>query len=97
MDAINETRFPPVVDIHGLSILLNKKPSVISIDRCNRPHTLPPACIAPDTRKPLWIVEDVIDWLRKHKEIEQPKKRLGAPTKAERIAKRAAQQQSKTV
>lgn len=84
--------FPPIVGVEGLGILLNKKPNVITIDRSRRPHTLPPACTPPDTQKPLWVVSDVIEWLRNYKEsdvMETPvKKKIGAPTKAERVAKR---------
>lgn len=82
--------FPPILGTDELSLLLKRKN--INNDRCNRPHTLPEACIPPDTQKPLWILEDVIEWLRQHKETPKhlrpitPKK--GAPTKAERIAKR---------
>ena len=81
--------FPPIVDIHGLSVLLNRQPEVIAAARCTRPHTLPPACSIPDTKKPLWIVQDVIDWLRTYQEqpvVKKPK--IGAPTKAVRIKRR---------
>lgn len=81
--------FPPVIDIEGLSFLIKRKPNVITIDRCRRPHTLPPACTPPDTKRPLWITEDVIWWLRQFEEqtvVVKPK--MGAPNKAVRIAKR---------
>lgn len=81
--------FPPIVDIHGLSVLLNRQPEVIAAARCTRPYTLPPACSIPDTKKPLWIVEDVIQWLRTYEEKPVIKKtKMGAPTKAERVKKR---------
>lgn len=90
---LEKAGFPPVIGIDGLSVLLNKKPTVITIDRCRRPHTLPPACTPPETQKPLWITQDVIEWLRQYKEQPpKPKPKLGAPKKAERIAKRAAMQ-----
>ncbi len=82
--------FPPIVGVDGLSLLLNKKPAVITIDRCRRPHTLPPACTPPDTQKPLWVVADVINWLRQFQEHKKTDKKLGAPTKSEQIAKRNA-------
>lgn len=82
--------FPPIVGIDGLGLLLNKKPSVITIDRSRRPHTLPPACTPPDTQKPLWVVSDVILWLRQYVEHEKTVVKLGAPTKSEQIAKRNA-------
>lgn len=92
---LEKAGFPPIVGIDGLSVLLNKKPTVITIDRCRRPHTLPPACTPPDTQKPLWITQDVIAWLRQYQEDSpkpKPKPKLGAPKKADRIAKRAAMQ-----
>lgn len=76
------SNFPPVVDINGLSVLLSKKPAVINIDRYKRPHTLPPACTPPETRKPLWVVSDVITWLRQFEEPVEKKIRIGAPTKS---------------
>jgi hypothetical protein len=84
------SNFPPIVDINGLSVLLAKKTAVINIDRYRRPHTLPPACTPPDTRKPLWVVSDVIAWLRQFEEHKKTDKKLGAPTKSEQIAKRNA-------
>lgn len=78
--------FPPIIGVDKLSQLLHRKASVISHDRCLRPHTLPPACVIPDTRKPLWVTEDVVNWLRQYKETSTA--RLGAPTKASRIKSR---------
>lgn len=72
--------FPPIVGIDGLSILLCKKRSVITVDRTRAPHLLPPACSPPGTQKPLWIVEDVIAWLRKNQELPIRNKR-GRPRK----------------
>lgn len=84
-----QNQLPPIIGADELSILLKRK--CINLDRCNRPDTLPEACLIPGTQKPLWVVEDVISWLRQFK--EQPKtlqviKKKGAPTKAERVAKR---------
>lgn len=83
------TAFPPILGIEGLSNLLHKKPSVIIIDRCKRPYTLPPACTPPGTKQPLWITDDVINWLRQFEESNvSTKPKIGAPTKAVRIRKR---------
>lgn len=88
--------FPPILGTDELSLLLKRKN--INNDRCNRPHTLPVACIPPDTQKPLWITEDVINWLRQYEEtpkhLRQLNARIGASTKAERIATRRANQAS---
>ena len=84
--------YPPVIGADELSILLKRKN--INQDRCSRPYTLPQACLIPGTQKPLWVVEDVLAWLRQFKEQpsrpEQVVKKIGAPTKAERVAKRRA-------
>lgn len=84
-----QNQLPPIIGADELSILLKRKS--INIDRCNRPDTLPEACLIPGTQKPLWVLEDVIAWIRQFK--EQPKslqavKKKGAPTKTERVAKR---------
>lgn len=86
--------FPPVLNALDLARLLNKTPSAIFTDRSRAPYRLPPACSPPGTKSPLWLLDDVISWLREHR--EQPcattpaPRRRGRPTKAEQIA-RAAQ------
>lgn len=92
----NFNGFPPVVGIDGLSILLSKKPNSITLDRSRKPESLPPACTPPGSQKPLWIVSDVIDWLRQYREDSNSEatikpKKMGAPTKAERIRRREMQ------
>ena len=81
-------QFPPVIGIELLSKLLQRTERVISIDRCSRPDTLPPACIIPNTRRPLWVTADVISLLQQFR--EEPVVKLGAPTKATRVKKREA-------
>jgi hypothetical protein len=84
-----------VVEVDGLSLLLRRETSTIQADRNRRPESLPPACIPPGSRTPLWIVDDVIQWLRQHQESCEPEQgiqtiaKIGAPTKAERIAAEA--------
>lgn len=86
-----QIHFPPIIGIEELSLLLKRCEAVIRKDRSNseRKHTLPGAFKPVGTKNPLWITEDVIAWLREHpEENTQPVKRMGAPTKVERIAKR---------
>lgn len=84
-----QTTFSPTVDRDGLGQLIFKKSDTISMDRVRRPQTLPPACIPPGSQKPIWIVEDVINWLRQFQEKPQSTKpKLGASTKVERVRRK---------
>lgn len=81
----------PIIGIEELSSLLKRSKEVIKKDRSDpaRKHTLPPAFKPDGTKNPLWVTEDVISWLRQHP--EEPNiltKKIGAPTKLERIKKR---------
>lgn len=85
--------FPPVFGYDGLSQLLGRSRETLQADRCRKPHTLPPCCSPPDTKQPLWLLEDVIAWLEQYREpaaVSSPAKR-GRPTKAEQVAKRRVQ------
>lgn len=86
-----------VLDVGDLSRVLRKSASSILADRARAPHRLPPACTPPGTRQPLWILGDVLAWLRQHQEpaapapspaAQAPRKR-GRPTKAEAAARAA--------
>lgn len=84
--------FPPVIGVDALSLLINKSPATILMDRSRAPHKLPPACMPPGTKQPLWLTTDVLEWLASHREAQEKKKptkrepqsKLGAPTKVER-------------
>lgn len=97
-NAGNDSR-KEVLNALDLAQLLNKTPRSIFTDRCRAPHRLPPACTPPGTKSPLWILEDVLAWLRQYQQpapapdttTQQPRRR-GRPTKAEQVARRAAQQ-----
>lgn len=94
-----------VIGIDGLSLLLHKNPATIVADRSRAPHRVPPSCEPPGSRTPLWIVEDVMNWLRSYQRpvvltpevpaaarseaIPKPQKKRGRPTKVEQ-ARRAA-------
>lgn len=87
--------FLPIIGIEELSVLLKRSKEVIKRDRCDpvRKYTLPHAYRPEGTKNPLWVTEDVIAWLREHPEepTSSAKKKLGAPTKAQRILKRERQ------
>ena len=95
----NTTPAADVLDVGDLSRVLRKSASSILADRARAPHRLPPACTPPGTRQPLWILGDVLAWLRQHQEpatpapapspaAQAPRKR-GRPTKAEAAARAA--------
>ena len=89
---------PPIFGVEQLSLLLNKAPATIFADRCRAPERVPPAFMPPGTKQPLWILTDVIEWLRNHP--EQPRMPSddprpvclgrGRPTKTEEVAARKA-------
>lgn len=84
--------FPPVVGYEGLAQLMDRSVQTLQADRCRNPDSVPPASMLPRCRKPLWIVSEVVEFVRQHKaRIDVPKaqKRVsgrGASTKAERLA-----------
>ncbi len=86
--------FPPVIGVSELSLLLGKTPMAILADRCRAPHRVPPSCEPPGSRQPLWILEDVIAWLRGHQRpvtpVPSPPPRRGRPTKREQLERQAA-------
>jgi hypothetical protein len=97
----NQTQFPPLLSIDDLSRLIGKETSSIIADRSRRPEALPPDCTPETQKNPVWLLSVVLDWYASHQkpilvskvaEVKQTStKRLGAPTKAERIAKRLEQ------
>lgn len=96
--------FPPVINVLQLAELIHKTPQSILADRSRAPHRLPPSCNPPGTKSPLWLLEDVIGWLRQHREqpvaapaataTTAPRRGRGRPTKAEALARAQAQEVS---
>lgn len=90
-----QTNFPPAFGVEGLSILIGKDVASILADRSRAPHRLPPACSPPNTRRPTYLLADVLEWLGKHREpvvaappLNSAKPRVatgrtGRPTKVE--------------
>lgn len=78
----------PVLDIDGLAQLLHRDRATLIADRCRAPHRVPPAYKIPGTKWPLWILEEVLDWLRQHPE-NGGTRQVGRPTKAQQMHRRA--------
>lgn len=90
---------PPVLGVEELSQLIKKSPAAIIADRSRAPYRLPPSCEPPESRQPLWLLDDVLDWLRHYQRVAVPPpaapatpaapRRRGRPTKAEAAARAA--------
>ena len=92
-----------LLTVDQLSQYLHKSVASIRSDATRNPHSLPPICRLPGTKRLLWRMEDLEQWLARHvaptassRELlssdSQPKKR-GRPTKAEQVAKQRLQAQ----
>lgn len=75
----------PVIGIDGLARLLYRDRATLLADRCRAPDRVPPAYRVPGTRQPLWLVEDVLRWLREHPEYEVRPHQSGRPNKAQQV------------
>lgn len=58
----------PTTSYDGLSRLLQRSVLTIRSDRCRKPESLPPASVIPGSSRPIWIVADVLEWLRQHRQ-----------------------------
>lgn len=63
---------PPVLGVKELSQLIKKSPASIIADRSRAPYRLPPSCEPPESRQPLWILADVLEWLRHYQRPAAP-------------------------
>lgn len=81
----------PTVFDDGLAQILGLTPLTLAKKRCTDPGSLPPHCLPPGSKRPIYIVEDVLAWLRQYQVTPFQGKRRGRPTKAEQIARREAQ------
>ena len=87
-----------LLTVDQLSQYLHKSVASIRSDATRNPQSLPPICRLPGTKRLLWRVEDVENWLAEHVEGVAPpqrptvafddhKPRRGRPTKAEQLAR----------
>lgn len=54
--------------VEELSVLLRRAVDTIRSDARRRPETLPPRIIIPGTSKLLWLEDDVIEWMKEHRD-----------------------------
>jgi hypothetical protein len=92
----------PVLNLDGLSQLLHRDRATIKADRCRAPERVPPAHKAPGAKEPLWILDEVLAWLRAHPDSPRTPstapRRPGRPRKVDQVRRlRANRQQSKNV
>lgn len=85
----------PVLDDDALGLLIKKTPAAIARDRVRAPWRVPPACTPPGTKKPLWILEDVLTWLRQYQERPGEDDRSPIPEVSVDAARAAALQSRK--
>ncbi|MGP8439096.1 DNA-binding protein [Paraburkholderia fungorum] len=88
-----------LLTVEQLAEHLQKSVASIRSDATRNPHSLPPICRLPNTKRLLWRAEDVERWIGLHvagadsgsmTTLASPeKRRRGRPTKAESVAKRA--------
>lgn len=83
------------VGVTGCARILRQSRATFLSNRTRAPWRVPPACTPPGSHRPVWIIGDVLDWLRQHQEqpVAPPAthRRRGRPTKTEQ-ASRAAQE-----
>ncbi|HCF3677929.1 DNA-binding protein [Pseudomonas aeruginosa] len=84
-----------LLTVDQLSIYLQKSVASIRSDVTRNPLALPPICRLPGTKRLLWRVEDVEQWLAEHvvsvdiiaSTVPQEKTRRGRPSKAEQVSR----------
>ena len=88
-----------LLTVEQLSKFLHKSVASIRSDSSRNPQSLPPICRLPGTKRLLWRIEDVEQWLAQYvagtdylstsasqaQQTATPKR--GRPTKAEQVAK----------
>lgn len=81
-----------LLTVEQLSEYIHKSVASIRCDATRKPHSLPPICRLPGTKRLLWRVEDVDRWLQAHVNsapIQSPdsgvSRRRGRPTKVEQV------------
>jgi hypothetical protein len=56
------------IGVEELSTLLRRAVETIRSDARRRPETLPPRIVIPGTTKLLWLEEDVLAWMKEHRD-----------------------------
>jgi hypothetical protein len=86
-----------LLTVDQLAKCLHKSVASVRSDATRNPRSLPPICRLPGTKRLLWRVEDVEQWLAEHVDglavaigapaYDQQRPRRGRPTKAEAVAR----------
>lgn len=84
-----------VLNLDGLARLLHRDRATILADRCRAPERVPPAHKILGTKEPLWIRDEVMEWLRGHPDLpptRSPTARRspGRPRKADQVQRARA-------
>lgn len=92
-----------LLTVDQLAACLRKSVASIRSDATRNPRSLPPVCRLPGTKRLLWRVEDVENWLGEHvsavvvaakAELTPGASRRGRPTKSEQLARQRRQNKS---
>lgn len=54
--------------VEEMAVVLRRAVETIRSDASRRPETLPPRIIIPGTSKLLWLEDDVIEWMKDHRD-----------------------------
>jgi predicted DNA-binding transcriptional regulator AlpA len=87
-----------LLTVEELSAYIHKSVASIRSDATRNPSSLPPICRLPGTKRLLWRIEDVEEWIARHihgdstavlvlSSDDDAKPKRGRPTKAEQIAR----------
>lgn len=91
-----------LLTVEQLSTRIHKSVASIRSDATRNPQSLPPICRLPNTKRLLWRIEDVEQWIARHVVgdviaitaglVEHTgQRKRGRPTKAETVVKQRAQ------
>lgn len=84
-----------LLTVEQLSKYIQKSVASIRCDATRKPHSLPPICRLPGTKRLLWRMEDVERWVLDHVDavgksgvvdgVSEVRPRRGRPTKADQL------------
>lgn len=96
---MENTYVRPLLSVDELASYIHKSVASIRSDATRNPQSLPPICRLPGTKRLLWRIEDVEQWLSQYvadsaytltsanQTQHPPTPKRGRPTKAEQVAK----------
>src|SRR5579875_3128482 len=86
--------YGPLLDLDELARVLHRDRETIKADRCRAPQRVPPAYKIPGTKEPLWLLDEVLEWLRQHPEHATAPVKPGRPTRPSRFIARNSSRRS---